>query len=105
MAKIIQVFVVLALVLLVVKAASNMSINERRDIKNWVSQILLTVQNKFGTLHDGTVKPLAKKLYEKIFLKITKVLFSNDGEITVYKGKKKPHMIANMDGKFEMEIM
>jgi len=56
-------------------------------------------------LSDWAVKPLAKKLYEKIFLKITKVLFSNDGEITVYKGGKKPHMIGNMDGKFEMEIM
>jgi len=54
MAKIIQVFVVLALALLVVQATSNMSINERRDIKNWVSHNLLTVQNKFGTLHDGT---------------------------------------------------
>jgi len=105
MAKIIQIFVVLALALLVVQAASDMNNNERRNIKNWVSQKLMTVQNKFETLHDGTVKPLAKKLYEKIFLKIAKSLLSNDEEMTIYKGKNKPYMIGNMNGKFQMEIM
>ncbi len=105
MAKIIQVFVVFALALLVVQVASYTSINERRDIKNWVSQKLMTVQNKFETLHDGTVKPLAKKLYENFFLKIAKSLLSNEDEMTVYKGKNKPQMIGNMNGKFQMEIM
>ncbi len=97
----IHFLVMLAVSFLVVQAASAMSFNERSDI----GKVPLMVQNQIERLYFELLKPLAMRLYEKIFLKIVKSLLSHDDEIIVYKGKKKPLMIGNINGKFRMEIM
>jgi len=97
----IHFLVVLAVSFLVVQAVSAISFNERSDI----GKRPLNVQNQIERLYYERLMPLARRLHEKIFLKIAKSLLSHDDEIIVYKGKKKPHMIRNINGKFQMEIM